>query len=262
MINMEHAKQVFLEYVKNYDANDSKIALKIGHILRVMELSKLFAINLGWEKEDIEIATLIGLLHDIGRFEQIKVYHTFTDSESIDHANYGCEQLFEKGLIRKFIEEDTYDKIIEKAIYNHNKLKIEEGLDERTLKHAKLIRDTDKTDIFETSLFSKQEDIFNRKHEPNGTINSLAIESFMNGETVKYADSLNTYDSLIGKLSFIYDYNYKVSLQYIKEKDYLNKIVKRFYETYEPKRKETKEQIEAMLKIANEYIEKNTVTDT
>ena len=59
MIDTEHAKKVFLEYVKKYDAEDSKIALKIAHILRVMELSKKFAIELGWNEEDIAIATVI-----------------------------------------------------------------------------------------------------------------------------------------------------------------------------------------------------------
>ena len=36
---------------------------------------------------------LIGLLHDIGRFEQVKVYDTFSDIDSIDHADYGVEIL-------------------------------------------------------------------------------------------------------------------------------------------------------------------------
>ena len=62
---------------------------------------------LNLSEEDILLAELIGLLHDIGRFEQIKNYHTFLDKESIDHAEYGNKILFEDDLIRNFITEDN-----------------------------------------------------------------------------------------------------------------------------------------------------------
>ena len=32
MINIENAKKVFREYIKTYDLNDGKIALKVAHI--------------------------------------------------------------------------------------------------------------------------------------------------------------------------------------------------------------------------------------
>ena len=47
------------------------------------------------------------LLHDIGRFKQIKLYDNFIDNmENNDHADYGVKILFEENLIRKFIEDD------------------------------------------------------------------------------------------------------------------------------------------------------------
>lgn len=36
---------------------------------------------------DVELAWLSGMLHDVGRFEQIKRYNTFSDADSVDHAN-------------------------------------------------------------------------------------------------------------------------------------------------------------------------------
>ena len=75
MINIENAKKVFREYIKNYDLNYGKIALKVAHILRVSSISKRIAIALNLNEEDINLAELIGLLHDIGRFEQIKQYN-------------------------------------------------------------------------------------------------------------------------------------------------------------------------------------------
>ncbi|MBO5141416.1 MAG: hypothetical protein J6C46_00165, partial [Clostridia bacterium] len=47
-------------------------------------------------------------------------------------------------LITKFIDTDKYNNVIKKAIENHNKKQIEEGLSDKELLHAKIIRDADK----------------------------------------------------------------------------------------------------------------------
>ena len=146
-MDLNVSKQEFLNYVANYDANNSHIKRKIDHSLRVMQISKKIAENLELSQEEINISTLIGLLHDIGRFEQMKVYKTFNDEKSIDHGDLGVEILQKNNYIRKYIEEDKYDKIIYTAIRNHNKFQIEEGLKEKESLFSKIIRDADKLDI-------------------------------------------------------------------------------------------------------------------
>ena len=54
-------------------------------------------------KEDIDLAWLTGLLHDIGRFEQVRRYGTFNDAKSIDHGKLGVEILFLEGKIDNVI---------------------------------------------------------------------------------------------------------------------------------------------------------------
>ena len=120
-IDIRNARIEFKNYVKNYNPSDPKIALKISHIERVSQKAKQLAENLRLNEEDVKLAELIGILHDIGRFEQIRIYNTFMDKDSVNHAEYGVKVLFEDGLIRRFIAEDTYDNIIKKAILNHNK---------------------------------------------------------------------------------------------------------------------------------------------
>ena len=115
----------FEKYVNNYDLTKEKVILKKNHSIRVMNLCVKYAKKLGFNDEDISLAKVIGLLHDIGRFEQLKEFNSFDDS-NIDHADLGVKILFEEGLIRDFIEEDKYDYIIKKAIENHNKYKIED----------------------------------------------------------------------------------------------------------------------------------------
>ena len=94
-----------------------------------MEISKEIAQGLRLTLEEIDIATLIGLLHDIARFEQYTQYHTFKDAQSIDHGDLGVEILNKD--IRKYIETDKYDETIKLAVKNHNKYKIQEGLTQK-----------------------------------------------------------------------------------------------------------------------------------
>ena len=48
---------------------------------------------------------LIALLHDIGRFEQLKRYDSF-EPGTMDHAAYGVKVLFDEGMIRRFLPDD------------------------------------------------------------------------------------------------------------------------------------------------------------
>ena len=116
MIDIENAKKVFNEYVKNFNPEDGRIKLKIEHILRVANYSKQIATNLKLNEEQIQLATLIGLLHDIGRFKQYTEIGLGDNLEGFDHGDYGAKVLFEEGLIRKFIETNKYDEIIKKSI--------------------------------------------------------------------------------------------------------------------------------------------------
>lgn len=148
MIDIENAKEVFNEYVKNFNPEDGRIKLKIEHILRVANYSKQIATNLKLNEEQIQLAELIGIFHDIGRFKQVEKYHTFSDRDSgVNHAEYSIKVLYEDNLIEKFKVDDKYNHIIKKAVLNHNKSEIETGLNEDELLFAKIIRDADKLDI-------------------------------------------------------------------------------------------------------------------
>ena len=133
--------------------------LKVVHTYHVAENAKEIAEKLNLDQEDIELAELIGLLHDIGRFEELKVTKEL-NSVKFAHALYGSRMLFEKGIIRNFMEDNKYDEIIKNAIENHSKLSIREGLDERSLLHLKIIRDADKLDNYRVKKEEKIEAIF------------------------------------------------------------------------------------------------------
>lgn len=104
VINRKNIINAFAEYVRNYDPSDEKIKLKIDHTYRVAGLCQRIAESLDLSEPDVDIAWLLGMLHDIGRFEQIRRFGTFNDVQSVDHAEFGADLLFKEGLIRKFVE--------------------------------------------------------------------------------------------------------------------------------------------------------------
>ena len=54
-------------------------------------LCEKIAASLGMAEDERDLAWFTGLLHDVGRFEQLRNYGTFIDAESIDHAVYGAQ---------------------------------------------------------------------------------------------------------------------------------------------------------------------------
>ena len=163
MIDIEKAKIAFKDFLEEYeDKSDLGFELKIIHTYHVAENAKKIAEKLNLSKKDIELAELIGILHDIGRFEELKITKEL-NSVKFDHAGHGSEMLFEKGMIRKFIEDNQYDNIIKRAIENHSKLEIQKDLDERTLLHSKIIRDADKIDNYRVKKDEKVEAIFPKR---------------------------------------------------------------------------------------------------
>lgn len=102
-IDREHVKNTFAEYTDSYNSKDPKIKLKIDHTYRVASLCEMIAKDIGLSDDDTDVAWLIGMLHDVGRFEQIKRYGTFDDSKSVDHAGFGADLLFNEKLIESYV---------------------------------------------------------------------------------------------------------------------------------------------------------------
>ncbi len=151
MFDREKAKAVFLRYAEDYDTTNILIRHKIEHTFRVAELSERCAASLELNGADTALAWFLGLLHDIGRFEQVRRFGTFVDSQSVDHAELSGDILFRDGLLERFPEEglpEGWRAAAETAIRQHNKLKLPDTLDDRTRRFAEILRDADKTDIF------------------------------------------------------------------------------------------------------------------
>lgn len=245
-MNLEKAKLEFIKYTQNYDLENENIERKQLHSLRVMDISNEIAKALNLEQEEIDLATLIGLLHDIARFEQYIQFKTYKDLQSFDHGDYGAQILAKD--IRKYIEIDEFDDIIIKSVKNHNKFKIEDGLTETEELYAKIIRDADKIDIlYETvEMFWKGKE----SEVENSIISEDVIQQIKDKSQIKLKLKESPVDNIMKFVAFIFDINFKTSFELLKKEDYINKILNR----YNFKDEYTKQKVEEIRIIANKYI--------
>lgn len=258
MIDIKKAKIAFKNFLEQYDDKEHvSFKLKVVHTYHVAENARKIAEELKLNEEEIELAELIGLLHDIGRFEELKITNEL-NSVKFNHAMYGSKMLFEQGLIKNFIEDRKYDEIIKKAIENHSKLEIEKGLDERALLHSKIIRDADKLDNYRVKKEESIEAIFptrvNKKEDMEESLLSDKVyDTVLNKKCIDIHDRVTPLDFWVCILAFTFDLNFDVTYKIVKENDYINVLIDRF----DYKDKETKERMENIREIINKFVEEN-----
>ncbi len=222
---LKKAFKEFNKFAANYDIKNPKIKYKYDHSLRVMNMSGKIAQSLNLNNEDVNLAKIIGLLHDVGRFEQAKRFDSFLDHETVDHGDLGAEMLFKERLINKFIDARKYDTIIKKAIINHNKFKIEENLSEKEKLHSLIIRDADKLDILNAVTKGYLNYLKKEKTELDNKISDKVYKSFINKKTILNEYKKTDLDNQISRISLIFDINFKYSMQIIKTNNYIEKLI-------------------------------------
>ena len=218
---MELFEKAFEEYISNYDMNVKQIRYKYHHSYKVEGLMEELAKRLNLNDEETYIAKLIGLLHDIGRFEQVRVYKKCSDVKTgVDHADESVKYLFDKGHIRDFIKDDKYDQIIKDAIKNHNKFEIDKKVKYKNLMFSKMIRDMDKVDIFRVLSEEYKYDF------DKDTISDKIKEAINNKRTVNTHDIKSSADKVLSYCVFLYDINYKESFEILRETENFKKMFK------------------------------------
>lgn len=222
-IDRYRCQRAFEKYYKNYDVNDEKIALKIYHSKKVSELCDLISRALRLEEDDIDLAWLIGLVHDIGRFEQLKIYNTFQDSISIDHAMLGSKILFEKNEIRNYIDTLSEDMLIKKAVEQHSAYEVSGVIDERTLMFCDILRDADKIDILRVAAETPAEVLY-KSYQNDDKISDKVLEDLSSKRTVLNEHKVTALDYSIGRISLIFGLKYTESLKIVKKQGYIEKL--------------------------------------
>ncbi len=244
MVNRESVVKAFEDYISKYNPDNPKIKLKIDHTYRVADLAETIAkdVNAG---EDM--AWLCGMLHDIGRFEQIKRYNTFSDALSVDHALFGADILFADGLIKEIcpdLDEDEM-RILEKTIRNHSAYRIEAGLGSEELIYSNILRDADKIDIFRVNCDTPMEDIYNVTTEElkASPVCDEVKECFRNRTAVLRSLKKYPADYVVGHICLIFELVYPVSLTIVREQGYVERLL-----SFESDNRDTREWFDHMKK--------------
>ena len=206
-------------YIEGREPAESMVGRKHWHSYRVMNYAKELAQSVGLSQEDVEIASLCGLLHDVGRFPQANSKRSFNDAATMfDHGDEGAMML-ESGLADKFITldmpSDTKDMLVVTAKY-HNKLKIDDGLAGRALEFVKIVRDADKLDILDKQGI--------RDFEPGLPISEDCLEALEKGRPVQNSEGENAAERILRCLGFLFDLNYARSYQIVSKKKFIDKM--------------------------------------
>ena len=153
------ALAAFESYAKEYDLQDVKVRLKYDLTFRVAENAERIAKSLSLPNEDVDLAWLLGILHDIGRFEQLRRYGTFQDRVSVNHAALSADILFYEGLIERFRKDTSEDPLIEKAVRLHNVFRLP-AMSDREFTFCAILRDADKADILRVNCETPRTEIY------------------------------------------------------------------------------------------------------
>ena len=226
-IDRQRAIKAFQEYTSHYDVADEKVKLKIDHTYRVCGLCQQIAEQSGFDKEETQLAWLAGLLHDVGRFEQLRRYGTFIDAQSIDHAEFGADILFREGKIRDYIEDASEDELLEKAVRCHSAYRVPVQYTVREKRFADLLRDADKIDILKVNIIVPLEEIYNvttydLKH---CQVTEEVMQAFFEEHAILRYLIKTPVDNVVGHISLVYELVYPISCKLVSEQGYLDKLM-------------------------------------
>lgn len=237
--NRQRVQKAFAAYVKNYDEKDEKIRLKIVHTYHVAALCEKIARSLHLSDEDVELAWLLGMLHDIGRFEQLRRYGTFSDAESIDHAMFGAELLFSDiWLIGDYLDvEKNQDPKEEKdagelmllrtAIESHSVYRLKRDMDERTRMFCDILRDADKIDILRVNVEVPLEEIYNTttRELKHAVVSPEVMEAFREEHAVLRSLKKTPVDHVVGHMALVFELVYPISVRLVEQQGYLDQLM-------------------------------------
>ena len=225
-------KTWFKDYIRRFSSDDpvvqASMDLKTDHTRRVCEAIVNIGGSLDLSREDLCLAEVAALLHDIGRFEQYRRYRTFSDYKSEDHAALGVKVIKANRVLHNL--EPAMAEIIVRVVGYHNRAVLPAGEEERCLFFLKLLRDADKVDIWRVVTDYYQNAGHHRNHtleldlpdEPR--ISDPVYKALMNGKLVQMADIKTLNDFKLLQIGWIYDINFPRAFQIVRENRYLEMI--------------------------------------
>lgn len=226
-LDRRRALQAFADYAAHYNAEDPKVKLKIDHTYRVAALCDRIAASLALPRSEVDLAWLCGLLHDVGRFEQLQQYGTFNDAQSIDHAAMSAKVLFEEGHIREYLDEAAEDALLQTAVAWHSAYRLPDDLDDRTRQFCQILRDADKVDILRVNVEVPMEEIYNVSTQAlrQSPVSPAVVQAFYEHHCVLRSLKQYPADNAVGHASLVFELCYPESLRAVAQQGWLWKLL-------------------------------------
>lgn len=222
-IDRARAQSAFADYAAHYNTADPKVKLKIDHTYRVAALCDCIAKSLALPPEDADLAWLSGMLHDVGRFEQLRRYNTFIDAQSISHAALSASVLFDEGHIRDYIDDAAEDALLRTAVAWHSAFRLPEELDDRTRMFCQILRDADKIDILRVNVETPMEEIYNVSTEAlrQSPVTPAVLDAFYEHHCILHSLKKWPADNAVSHASLVFELCYPESLRIVDEQGWL-----------------------------------------
>ncbi|MEG1552432.1 MAG: hypothetical protein RR133_02870 [Kiritimatiellia bacterium] len=144
-MNIEALTTAFADYYRSFPSADMN-DLKYEHTRRVVANAKRIITGEHFPSLLHTLGEVAAWLHDLGRFRQFQQYHTFNDSQSVNHALLSCGETLRLGWLDDFSAADR--NLILRAIEFHNLCEVPLALSLHETLMVHLVRDADKLDIF------------------------------------------------------------------------------------------------------------------
>ena len=217
LIHLEKQVETYMGTFVSPDAHTmAAYDLKKGHTRRVTENCRQLAAHTGLEEERARAAEAVGLLHDLGRFEQFRRFHTFQDGRSENHAHLGLKEAVRLKLLRDLPLKMRRD--IFWAVAFHNVLvppKVADGF-RRCL--ILLIRDADKLDIWKVFIehfqgrTSPAKQALELDLPPASGVSMPVARALLEGGPMSHGMIKSLNDLKLLLLSWLYDLNFSYSV--------------------------------------------------
>lgn len=251
---MEKAKliEVFSAYAKNYDFDDPIIALKYNHALAVANLSYEIAETLLMNENEKVLSYFIGLVHEIGSFENWKKTKTYQDTITTKQI------LFDDNIIEKFDVDKTDRKIVMLAINGLNqkndeeinnyckKFKESKKKFEEIIRYQNILLDANILDLF--GMMKRKSLPVIHATNTKESLSKAIFKNFKDENKASVEDVQSKLDEVIYFLSLFYDLKFNYSIEQALKLNFADAIYDYYYVELNDKEKERITQIIKNLK--------------
>lgn len=217
MKNYYDINKIFWDFVHEFDINNPNILKKIIHTFAVANHCFDAACSLNFNEEDRMFCYMMGMFHDLGRFEQWTKYQTYADEQSENHGIIG-RRIFESRFTPKSLEltQERYDILANTIQYHIIEFP---GDDKELWKFLNIIHSADAYDnLLNTSLGSQILDNFEDGYS------EIMLTKFLNNEKVYKIPCKTKLDRLLKSLGNAYCLSIDYMRQDIISKNYFNVV--------------------------------------